>query len=108
MNINDIENNSIDFLIQKEKLIILEFYTKWCPTCKMLGMVLEEYEEENDDVFIVQIDADEHKELANIYKIINAPTMIFFYHGKLVKIHSGFIETYDLEEIVKSIRDSLI
>ena len=43
MNINDIEKQNIDLLIQKEKLIILEFYTKWCPTCKMVAMNLEEY-----------------------------------------------------------------
>lgn len=103
MNIKDFENTQIDLLLQKEKLIILDFYTKWCPTCKMVGMTLEEYEEENNDVFILQIDAEENKELANIYKVRNAPTLIFFYKGEIKEVHQGFIRIEELEEIINSI-----
>lgn len=103
MNINDIEKQNIDLLIQKEKLIIIEFYTKWCPTCKMVAMNLEEYEEEHNDVFILQVDVDEHKELANVYKITMAPTILFFYQGKLMEMHHGFIDSDELEEKIDSI-----
>ncbi len=105
ININDIENEKIDLLIEKEKQIIIEFYTKWCPTCKMVAMNLEEYEEEHPDVFILRIDAEEHKELANIYKVTTAPTLIFFYQGELKKIHHGFIDSDELDEIIQMISE---
>ena len=67
MDLKDIQNQNLDELLNKEKVVILEFYTSWCPSCKMVGMTLEEYEEEHDDVFILQVNADEYKEIANIY-----------------------------------------
>lgn len=103
MNINNIDKQNINLLIQKEKCIILEFYTKWCPTCKMVAMNLEEYEENHQDVFIIQVDADEHKELASIYKVTMAPTILFFYQGELKDIHHGFIDVDELEEKLNTI-----
>ena len=44
MDIKEIENLDLDKLLENDKVIILEFYTSWCPTCKMVAMTLEEYE----------------------------------------------------------------
>lgn len=103
MKINEFENAQIDVLLQKDKLIVLVFYTKWCPTCKMVGMTLEEYEEEHDDVFIIEIDAEDNKELANIYNVRSAPTLIFFYKGEKRSVYQGFLDIEELEKIIHSI-----
>lgn len=103
MDIKEIGNQKIDYILSKDKIILLEFYTSWCPTCKMVAMTLEDYEENHDDIFVLQINADENKDLANIYKVTTAPTLIFLYHGELKTIHHGFIEIEEIEEIVKEI-----
>lgn len=103
MDLKDIQNQNLDELLNKEKVVILEFYTSWCPSCKMVGMTLEEYEEEHDDVFILQVNADEYKEIANIYKVTTAPTMFFIYKGEVYNRHHGFIEVDEIEEIIDSI-----
>ena len=69
MDIKEIENLDLDKLLENDKVIILEFYTSWCPTCKMVAMTLEEYEEENDDALILQISADEYKQIAQNFKL---------------------------------------
>lgn len=45
MDLKNIENSNINLILEKNKVIILEFYTAWCPTCKMVAMALEEFEE---------------------------------------------------------------
>lgn len=103
MDLKDLQEQNLDLILEKDKVIILEFYTSWCPSCKMVAMTLEEYEEEHDDVFILQVNADEFKEIANIYKVKTAPTMFFIYKGKVYNEHHGFIEVEEIEEIVSEI-----
>lgn len=103
MDIKEIQNKNIDLIFSKEKLIILEFYTAWCPTCKMVGMVLEEIEETRPDVLILQVNADENKELANLYKVRTAPTLLFIYKGEILEIRNGFIDEGEIEEIISAV-----
>ena len=103
MDLKEIQNSNLDLILQKDKLIILEFYTTWCPSCKMLAITLEEFEEENPDVFILQVNADENKELASVYKIKNAPTMLFIKKGEVLDTHQGFLDIDELNEIVSAL-----
>lgn len=103
MDLKEIQNNNLDLILEKNKIIILEFYTSWCPTCKMVGMVLEEVEELHPEVFILQVNADENKELANIYKVRTAPTLLFIYKGTLFETRNGFIDVDEIEEILGEI-----
>lgn len=104
MDIKEIQNSSIDLILEKDKIIILEFYTSWCPTCKMVAMTLEEIEETHPEVFILQVNADENKDLANLYKVRTAPTLLFIYHGKLYETYNGFIDVEEIEEIISNIK----
>lgn len=104
MDLKDIQNANLDLILEKDKIIILEFYTSWCPTCKMVGMTLEEIEELHPNVFILQVNADENKDLANLYKVRTAPTLLFIYRGKLYDTRNGFIEAEEIEEILSTIK----
>jgi thioredoxin 1 len=103
MDNKEIENLDLDKLLENDKVIILEFYTSWCPTCKMVAMTLEEYEEENDDALIFQISADEYKQIAQNFKVTTAPTLIFIYNKEIKNKHHGFIEVEEIKEIVSEI-----
>lgn len=103
MDIKNLQDSNLDLILTKQKIIILEFYTSWCPTCKMVGMVLEEIEELHPEVFILQINADENKTLADLYKVRTAPTMLFIYNSKVYEVVNGFIEVEEIEEILKNI-----
>ena len=103
MDIKDFENLDLDKILENEKVIILEFYTSWCPACKMVAMTLEEYEEENDDALIIQISADEYKQIAKNFNVTTAPTLIFIYNKEIKNKHHGFIEVEEIKEIVTEI-----
>ena len=103
MDLKNIENSNINLILKKNKIIILEFYTVWCPTCKMVAMTLEEFEENHPEVFVLQVNADEFKDIASIYKVRTAPTILFIYHSKIYESHQGFIDVEELEEIINKI-----
>ncbi len=108
MDLKDLENHNIDYLMTKKQIIILDFYTTWCPTCKMLAMTIEEFEEKHPEVFVLEINVDQNKELADLYKIKMAPTLLFIYQGTIFDKYNGFIEVNGLEEIIAKVKEQAI
>jgi len=51
----------------------------------------------------LQVNADEFKDIANIYKVRTAPTILFIYHSNIYESHQGFIDVEELEEIINRI-----
>jgi len=51
---------------------LLKFTASWCPSCKQLSKVLEDF----NDVPVEEIDVEDRFELADKYGIRNLPTMI--------------------------------
>lgn len=95
-----LEDENFDELISSG-LHLVDFYADWCGPCKMLGPVLEEIASEID---IIKVNVDAHNELAQKYKVMSIPTIIFFKDGKAVKETIGFKEKDELLNIIKTFK----
>lgn len=51
---------------------LLKFTASWCPSCKQLSKVLEDF----NDVPVEEVDVEDRFELADKYGIRSLPTMI--------------------------------
>ena len=74
-----ITSNNFDEKIKKDRVLV-DFYATWCGPCKMLGLVLEKFDDENI-VPILKLDVDEAKDVAEKYKVFTIPTLIIFENG---------------------------
>lgn len=76
----------------KEGIVLLDFYTQWCGSCKMISTVLEQVKEEvSDEVTVLKVDAEELAEYSGEYDIMNVPTLILLNNGEEVKRINGFL-----------------
>ena len=88
-------------LLEKEGLVLVDFYATWCGPCKMMTPVLEELAEElKDDVTIAKIDVDEESELAGEYRISSIPTLVLLKNGKPVDSAIGYRPASFLVEMI--------
>merc|ERR1712217_882371 len=74
-----------DKLIKEKEVVFVDFTASWCPPCKMIKPVFEEWAEkfkDNDKVKFVKIDVDENDEVAREYAISSMPTFKVFKSGK--------------------------
>ncbi len=66
---------------------LVDFYADWCGPCKMIAPILEELD---GDIDILKVNVDHHPNLANEFKVLSIPTIIYFKDGKMVKTVTGF------------------
>ncbi len=95
-----ITSNNFDEKIKKDRVFV-DFYATWCGPCKMLGLVLEKFDDENI-VPILKLDVDEAKDVAEKYKVFTIPTLIIFENGKEIKRKVGY---QSLDELRKWVND---
>ena len=64
MSIMHITNaQQINEQVEKNKMVVLNFWATWCGPCRMFAEVLEQLEEEVDDIQVLKVNVDEHPEI---------------------------------------------
>lgn len=69
--------------IPKEGNIVLKFGAEWCGPCKAFKPILEELKKENESVEFIDVNVDEHKELAREYGVRSIPIVFFIRDGEI-------------------------
>ena len=101
MTIHVTSGNYEEEILDSTEPVLIDFYADWCGPCKMLTPVLEKAADELTNVPFYKVDIDEEMELANQYKIMTVPTLLFFKDGKLVFQNSGVISRKQLESMLE-------
>ena len=97
------DNNFEEEVLKSSGVVVVDFYATWCGPCKMLAPVLEELSQEVPGAKIVKIDVDENPVTANMYKVVNIPTIKIFKNGELVDTKVGFQPKDNLKEAIEEV-----
>lgn len=91
----------IEKLVSNHKIVVLDFYAKWCAPCiKMMPTIEKLSEELKGKVMFVKVDADQNKALMTSYAIDEIPTFLIFKNGKPSMRSIGYQEEKALRELV--------
>lgn len=94
--------NFAEKALQTDKLVLVDFYSDSCIPCKMLSPVLAELEETYADaLYIGKVNTAYESGLTEQYKVLSAPTLIFFKNGSEIKRITGVQKKAVLEDIIK-------
>lgn len=85
--------------------MLVEFYSKTCGPCKMLGFVLKDIDKNLPDFPIYQIDFDENIELKERLGVKSFPSMLFYKGGQEVERMEGLKQK---PAIIKAIESLLV
>lgn len=95
--------NKNDFKeVTAEGTVLLDFYADWCAPCRMLGPVLEQVAESNEDIKVVKVNVDENQELAAEFAVRGIPALYVLKDGKQVANRAGFMPKDALVDWVKN------
>jgi thioredoxin 1 len=94
--------HSFNTEVSKDKLVLVDFYAKWCGPCKKMAPDLKALDEQYaDKLTLVKIDADANGILVNELNVEALPTLQLYKDGVKVWSHTGYLEKKDIEKKIK-------
>ena len=94
-------DNFEEEVLKSDKTVLIDFWAAWCGPCRMLGPIVDEVAEENDDIKVCKINVDENNELAARYGVMSIPNLVVIRNGKVVTQSVGVIGKARILELVK-------
>lgn len=81
--------------------VLVDFYAPWCGPCKMIAPVVEQIAQENDDLKVVKIDADQAPELMAEHGVRGIPTLLLINQGDVIARKVGAASKQQVQAFVE-------
>lgn len=83
------KENFQEEVMNTDRPVLLGFWASWCGPCQMLGPVIDQIADEQDEVKICKVNVDEQPELASQFGVMSIPTLVVMKEGKITNKSVG-------------------
>ena len=98
------DKNFKEEVIDSKAALLVDFWSSWCPPCKMMESVVDELASEFEGkIRIAKVNVDQNPGIANQLNIQGVPTFITFKNGKQVARSVGAQSKKQLHAFLKNI-----
>lgn len=89
-------------VLKAEVPVLVDFYADWCGPCKMMAPIMKAIAEKSEGIYKVgKINIDDHRGVAEKYKVMSIPTFILFKNGEVKETIVGGMTQKELENKVE-------
>ena len=87
-----------------DELVVVDFFATWCGPCKMLSPVVERMAETYKDVHFYKVDIDEEPQLAERFRVMSVPTLIYLKKGQVLDKSIGVVSPAEMENTINKLK----
>ncbi|MEA9355307.1 thioredoxin family protein [Bacteriovorax sp. PP10] len=91
---------NIDEILEKNELVVLDFWASWCEPCKVFGPIFESVAKKNPDIFFGKVNTEIELVLGEDFQIRSIPTLVILKERTIILDQPGSIPEYLLVKIV--------
>lgn len=90
--------------IEKNEIVLVDWWADWCGPCKMFAPVFEKASEQNPDIVFGKVDTEAEQSLAAQAQISSIPTIMVFRDGILLFAQPGALPGAALDDLISQVR----
>lgn len=91
--------------LDKNEIVLIDFWAEWCGPCRMFGPIFEKTSEKHEDIAFAKCNTEEAPEIAGSFGVRSIPTLAIFREKVLLFIQPGMVPEEALEDLIKQVKD---
>lgn len=95
------KNNFKEEVLEKDYLVIIDFWAAWCGPCQMLSPIIDELCKEYTNVKFGKVNTVDEPDLAMQFGIRNIPTVAFIRNSKTEDLSIGLVSKEELKDMIR-------
>ena len=103
----DITAETFEETIEKNDIVIVDFWAEWCGPCKSFAPIYEEVsnEEGYENIVFGKIDTEAQQELGAHFQIRSIPTLMIFREQVVLFSQPGLLTNPQLKEVIGKVQE---
>ncbi len=99
-NMITLNQQNFDEIVTQHKLVLIDFWAKWCVPCRSFGKVIEQVAPRYPEVIFANVDIDKNKGLAEEFAVKSVPSVMIIRDKTVVYAGSGSLSVGNLVELL--------
>ncbi len=101
----ELTNENYQDTIDKNAIVLVDFWASWCGPCQSFGPVFEAAAENNPDMVFAKVNTEEESELAAHFQVRSIPMLAIFREQILVFSQPGALPASALDQLIGQVRE---
>ncbi|MBW2734834.1 MAG: thioredoxin [Deltaproteobacteria bacterium] len=104
MSTTNLTFKQLDETLEKNDIVLIDFFADWCGPCKTFAPVFEEASEKHQDIKFAKCNTEQEQQLAAAFGVRSIPTLAVFREKILLFLQPGALPKSALDELVTQVR----
>ncbi|MEK2643809.1 thioredoxin [Bdellovibrio sp. BCCA] len=105
MAVLELTKENIQETIEKNQLVIIDFWATWCGPCRRFAPIFEQTALKHPGVVFAKLDTDAQPEVAANFEIKSIPTIAVIKEGDIIFMQPGALPEEVFEQVVEKAKE---
>ena len=98
-----ITKDSFKDVVEKDGIVLIDWWASWCGPCMRFGPIYEKVAALHPDITFAKVNTEEEQELSAEFEIRSIPTLMILRDQVLVFAQPGALPESALEELIQKV-----
>lgn len=101
----DLTESNFNETVEKNDILIIDFWAEWCGPCIQFGPVFEKVAGENTDVAFAKVNTEVEQGLAGYFQVQSIPTLMVIKEQVVIFNQAGALDEAGLNALVQQVKE---